>query len=81
MSYHEREIPKESLKKYLKVLDSDEGIRIENGGGFVFINKTSKRYCIDISRNNHDEFFYMNDLNEVLDFLADKIKTSRIFSY
>ncbi len=81
MSYQEREISKESLEKHLKVLDSDEGIRIENGDEFVFINKTSKRYCIDISRDNRDEFFYMNNLNEVLDFLANRIKTWKIFSY
>ncbi|HKU32929.1 MAG TPA: hypothetical protein VJR22_03685 [Candidatus Nitrosotalea sp.] len=81
MSYQEREISRENLEKYLKVLDSDEGIRIENKDEFVFINRTSKRYCIDISRNNHDEFFYMSDVHDVLDFLADRIKNSRIFSY
>ncbi|MDE1762647.1 MAG: hypothetical protein KGH88_00175 [Thaumarchaeota archaeon] len=82
MSYQEREISKDILEKHLRVLDSDEGIRIENGKEFVFINKTSKRYCVDISRNNHDEFLYMNDVREVLGFLANKIEpSSRIFSY
>ncbi|MDE1765351.1 MAG: hypothetical protein KGI27_03635 [Thaumarchaeota archaeon] len=82
MSYKEQEISKDSLEKHLKVLDSDEGIRIENKEEFVFINKTSKRYCIDISRSNHDKFLYMNCVHEVLDFLANKIgPSSRIFSY
>ncbi len=82
MSYQEREISRDSLEKYLKVLDSDEGIRIENKDEFIFINKTSRRYCIDVSKNNHDEFFYMNDLRDALHFLKDKINlTSKIFSY
>jgi len=81
MSYQEREISSENLEKHLKVLDSDEGIRLENKNEFIFINKTSKRYCIDILKNNHDEFLYMNTVQEVLDFLADRIKTSKIFSY
>lgn len=81
MSYQEREISSENLEKQLKVLDSDEGIRLENKNEFIFINKTSKRYCIDISKNNHDEFLYMSTVQEVLDFLADRIKTSKIFSY
>ncbi len=82
MSYQEREISADNLEKHLKVLDSDEGIRIENGSELVFINKTSKRYCIDVSKDNHDEFLYMNDANEVLHFLTSKIgPASRIFSY
>lgn len=82
MSYQEREIAKNSLPKYLKVLDSDEGIRIEDKIGFVFINKTSRRYCVNISKNGTDEFFYMYDADEVLDFLANKIDPlSKIFSY
>lgn len=82
MSYQEREISMDNLEKYLKVLDSDEGIRIENRSELVFINKTSKRYCIDVSKDNHDEFLYMNEIHEVLDFLANKIEpSSRIFAY
>ncbi len=82
MSYQEREISKNSLEKYLKVLDSDEGIRIENKDEIIFINKTFKRYCIDISKNNQNEFFYMSDLCDVLNFLTNKITpTSKIFSY
>ncbi|MGI0047352.1 MAG: hypothetical protein ACREBB_09235 [Nitrosotalea sp.] len=82
MSYQEREISKDSLEKYLKVLDSDEGIRIENKTGFIFINRTSKRYCIDMSENKHDEFTYMTSVSEVLSFLSNKIEpSSKIFSY
>lgn len=82
MSYQEREISKNSLEKYLKVLDSDEGIRIENKSGFIFINRTSKRYCVDTSENGHDEFSYMTSPNEVLSFLSNKMEpSSKIFSY
>lgn len=82
MSYQEREIKLEVLEKHLRVLDSDEGIRIETGDQVIFINKTSRRYCIDISKDGHDEFLYMNDLSEVLRFLANKIVPSAsIFLY
>ncbi|MDE1830334.1 MAG: hypothetical protein KGI25_08425 [Thaumarchaeota archaeon] len=82
MSYQEREISRDVLEKYLRVLDSDEGLRIENKGEVIFINKTSRRYCIDMSKDGQDVFLYMNDFSEVLNFLADKIvSSSRIFSY
>ena len=82
MSYQEREIAKDNLEKYLKVLDSDEGIRVENGAEFVFINKTSRRYCVNVSKDNKDEFLYMNEVSEVLRFLANKLgPNSKIFSY
>ncbi len=82
MNYQEREISRNSLEKHLNVLDSDEGIRIENKRGFIFINKTAKRYCVDISENNHEEFIYMASVKEVLSFLLDKIEhSSKIFSY
>ncbi|MGI0101101.1 MAG: hypothetical protein ACREA7_00720 [Nitrosotalea sp.] len=82
MSYQEREIAKDSLPKHLRVLDSDEGIRIEDKIGFVFINKTSRRYCVNISKNGIDEFFYMYNADEVLNFLATKIEpVSKIYLY
>jgi len=82
MSYQEREITKDSLPKYLRVLDSDEGIRIEDKIGFVFINKTSRRYCVNVSKNGFDEFFYMYNADEVLNFLANKVDPlSKIFAY
>lgn len=82
MSYQEKEISKESLEKHLRILDSDEGIRIENSQGLIFINKTSKRYCVDVSEGEHDEFIYMTSASEVLSFLSGKVgPSSRIFSY
>ncbi len=82
MSYQEREITSEKLEKYIQILDSDEGIRIDNKTSHIFINKTAMRYCIDISKNGHDEFIYKNSPAEVISFLADKIEpTAKIFSY
>ncbi len=56
MTYQERSITKDNLEKFLRSLDSDEGIRIDNESGHIFINKTLKRYCINISNNDKDEF-------------------------
>ena len=82
MTYQERSISKESLEKFLSTLDSDEGIRIDNELGHVFVNKTSKRYCINISSNGKDEFIYKNSVKDTMDFLQDYItKTSKIFAY
>jgi len=82
MSYQEQEIPRESLEKYIQILDSDEGIRIDNKTSLIFINKTAKRYCISISKNGYDEFIYKNNPSEVMSFLTDKMgPASRIFAY
>ncbi len=82
MSYQEQEIAKTNLLKHLKVLDSDEGIRVEDKIGFVFINKTSRRYCVNISKNGFDEFFYMYNAEEILNFLSSKLDPmSKIFLY
>lgn len=82
MTYQERSITKEDLEKFLRTLDSDEGIRIDDGSDHIFVNKTSKRYCIDISKNSKDEFIYKNNTKEVMDFLENYIKqTSKIFTY
>jgi hypothetical protein len=82
MSYHEREISKENLEKFLKVLDSDEGIRIDDKSGHIFINKTSKRYCINTSTASDEKFVYKNSVEEVMSFLKDHTsQASRIFSY
>ena len=82
MSYQEREIPREKLEKSIEVLDSDEGIRIDNKTSRIFINKTARRYCVNMSKNGHDEFIYKNNASEVMSFLADKTESSsKIFSY
>jgi hypothetical protein len=82
MSYQEREISQDKLQKYLRVLDSDEGIRIDNKDSQIFINKTSQRYCIEIIKNGLDQFFYQNNLDDTMRFLSDKIgRASKIFSY
>ena len=82
MIYQERPISKDNLEKFLKPLDSDEGIRIDNESGHIFINKTSKRYCINISNNGKDEYIYKDSVKDVIDFLKNRItQTSKIFVY
>ena len=82
MNYHEREISKENLEKFLKILDSDEGIRIDDKSGHIFINKTSKRYCINTSTTGEEKFVYKNSVEEVMSFLKENTsQASKIFSY
>jgi len=82
MIYQEKIIQKENLEKFLRTLDSDEGVRIDNESGHVFVNKTSKRYCINISIDNKDEFIYKDNTDEVMDFLKNHLKqTTKIFTY
>ncbi|MDE1843793.1 MAG: hypothetical protein KGI10_00525 [Thaumarchaeota archaeon] len=82
MTFQEKTISRQDLEKFLKTLDSDEGIRIDNGTNHIFVNKTSKRYCVDMSTDNKDEFVYKNSAAEVMDFLKDYInQASRIFAY
>jgi hypothetical protein len=82
MTYQEKSIPSESLEKFLQVLDSDEGIRIDDKSGHIFINKTSKRYCINISKDNKDKFIYRNSVKETIDFLKTQINHDvKIFAY
>jgi hypothetical protein len=82
MIYQERGISIDSLEKFLISLDSDEGIRIDNISTHIFINKTSKRYCINISRGGKDEFTYRNTVEEVMSFLRNEIThTTKIFAY
>ena len=82
MTYQEREISKNQLEKILQTLDLDEGIRIENKSNMIFLNRSAKRYCINISAQGNEEFFYHNSVRDVLDFLNGKMEqTSRIFSY
>ncbi len=82
MTYQEREIPHASLERHLDVLDSDEGIRVESAGELVFINRTSKRYCLGISKDGKDEFFYIAKAHEVLKFLSGRLEAgSKIFAY
>ena len=82
MMFQERAITRESLEKILRALDSDEGVRIDNKSNLIFVNKTSKKYCIDIAINNKDEFIYKNSANEVMDFLKYHLnESSKIFAY
>jgi hypothetical protein len=82
MTYQEREISKNQLEKLLQTLDLDEGIRIENKLNIIFLNRSAKRYCVNISAQGKEEFFYHNSVKEVLDFLNGKIdEASKIFSY
>lgn len=82
MTYQEKEISKDQLEKFLKTLDLDEGIRIENKSNIIFLNKSAKRYCVNISSQGNEEFFYHNSVSEVLDFLNGKIDVaSKLFSY
>lgn len=82
MTYQEREVSKDQLAKLVQVLDLDEGIRIENKSYMIFVNKSAKRYCINISRQGKEEFIYHNSSVEVLDFLKDKMDDAyKIFSY
>ena len=82
MTYQEKEISNSQLEKLLQTLDLDEGIRIENKSNIIFLNRSAKRYCINISSQGKEEFFYHNSAKEVIDFLNGKIdETSKIFSY
>lgn len=82
MIYQERPISIDSLEKFLISLDSDEGIRIDNELGHIFINKTSKRYCINISNDNKDEFVYKDSVKDTIDFLKNMInQRSKIVVY
>jgi len=82
MTYQEKEISKNQLEKLLQTLDLDEGIRIENKSNIIFLNKSAKRYCVNISSQGKEEFFYHDTVKEVLDFLNGKTDdTSKMFSY
>jgi len=82
MTYQEREVSRDHLAKLVQVLDLDEGIRIENKSYMIFMNKSAKRYCINISRQGKEEFIYRNSSTEALDFLKDKMDDAcKIFSY
>jgi hypothetical protein len=82
MTYQEKSIQKEDLEKFLRTLDSDEGVRIDNESEMVFINKTSKRYCINTSVDNKDEFIYKTSTEDVMNFLKPHLKqTTKIFTY
>lgn len=82
MTYQEREITKGQLEKHLRVLDSDEGIRIDNKSEYIFVNKTSNRYIVNISKNGTEQFVYLYNLEEIMHLLAEKLDpSSRIFSY
>jgi hypothetical protein len=82
LTYQEKEISKNQFEKLLQTLDLDEGIRIENKSNVIFLNRSAKRYCVNISTQDHEEFFYHNNVKEVLDLLNGKMdSTPKIFSY
>lgn len=82
MSYQERITSIEELPKLIEVLDSDEGIRIDNEMNRIFINKISHRYCMNVSKKGKEEFFYAKGPKEVLDFIKKMINTSsKFYSY
>ncbi len=82
MTYQEKEISNKQLEKFIQVLDLDEGIRIENKHNLIFINKSAKRYCINTSTKEKEEFEYRNSAEQVLNFLKDVTdKDFRIFLY
>ena len=82
MTYQEKEISKDQLAKAVRVLDLDDGIRIENKSHMIFLNKAAKRYCINISTKGKEEFIYYNSSAEVLDFLKDRLDDKcKIFLY
>ena len=82
MIYQEKVIQKENLAKFLHTLDSDEGVRIDNESDHIFINKTSKRYCINVSKDNKDEFIYKSSTDEVMSFLKNYLtQTTKIVTY
>ena len=82
MTYQEKEISKNQLEKFIQVLDLDEGIRIENKSNMIFVNKSAKRYCINTSTEEKEEFVYCNSVVEVLDFLKSKVDEGcKIFLY
>ena len=82
MRYTEKQVSKKELGKFVKALDQDEGIRIQSSSGMIFLNKPSKRYCIDIYNKGKDIFIYKSSPQQVLNFLKDKIeKSSKMFSY
>ncbi len=82
MSYQEHSIQFEDLSKYITNLDSDEGIRIDNPDGKIFVNKIASRYTILVSKNESDEFFYFHDSVQVLNFLKNNTKSqSKVVVY
>ncbi len=82
MTYQEKEISKNQLERTIQVLDLDEGIRIENESDMIFVNKSAKRYLINTSTKEKEEFTYCKNVLEVLDFLKDKMdKDCKIFFY
>ncbi len=82
MTYQEKSISKNQLEKVLQTLDLDEGVRIENKSDMIFINRSAKRYCVNISIPGDEKFFYYSELQDVLNFLNEKLDSaSKIFSY
>ena len=82
MTYQEKEISKNQLEKFIQVLDLDEGIRIENKLNMIFLNKSAKRYCVNIDTDGKNVFVYYNSPAEVLDFFKNTVDDiCKIYSY
>ena len=80
--YREKEVSSNDFAKLVGVLDLDEGIRIENKENLIFLNKNANRYCVNISTEDKDEFFYYNSEQQVLSFLKERMDSNcKIFSY
>lgn len=82
MSYQEHEISFEDLQKQILLLDSDEGIRVDNINDKIFVNKVAQRYTVLVSKNTNDKFFYFYEPVQVLDFIKNNTDNkSRFFAY
>lgn len=71
------------LSRAITTLDPDEGIRVEGGlsefenGGFIFVTKSSKKYCVNVCDRvldkdsnlyvpgGHDEWHYFSKVEKV----------------
>ena len=89
----------EDLKKVIKTIELDEGIRIYGEipgfehGGFIFITKTSNKYCVNICDRIYDrkledyipggkeDFFPFNTPEEVYEFIKTRISQPLIAWY
>ncbi len=82
MSYQEHKIQFDDLQKYITLLDSDEGIRVVNPDSRIFVNKTSRKYTVMISKGNMEEFAYFYDPMKIVDFIKNNIREeSEFFTY
>ncbi len=82
MSYQEHKIQFGDLPKYIALLDSDEGIRVNNSNERIFVNRIARKYTVMILKDSIEEFFYFYDPIQVLNFIKNNIKNeSEFFLY